>query len=200
MKQLTKKEEIAQAKARARQQAEEKADFIDKRILSEQKAHIRELEKQELARYEATTPLEKKHFGAKGLGLKNIDTENLPPRLDFKDVPTFNKPQANKNLESLECDAFNLYGKISLKLKQIYTDQQELQKLSIWNYGTQTPYDKLKDVLKLEFGKGFAGKAKNNYLGVVKLLSKKLFDGDLCKCANFLIKNRDLLPEFNSVR
>ena len=199
---LTEAEEIANAKARAKIQQIELADYKDARQLADEKAKIRELEKQEVARYEATTPLENKDFGAKGLNLskeiynKVVDKKRLP----FNEVARLEESQENKNVFALQNDGLNLYSKISMKLKQVYTDEKELKKLSVWNYGTLTPYDKLKDVLKSEFGKGFAGKAKNNYLGVVKLLSKKLFEGDLCKCSHFLIKNRDLLPEFKSVR
>ena len=199
---LTEAEEIANAKAKAKIQQIELADYKDARQLAEDKAKIRELEKQEVARYEATTPLENKDLGAKGLNLSKVVYNKVidKKRIPFSEVARLEESQENKNIFALQNDGLNLYSKISMKLKQVYTDQQELQKLSVWNYGTLTPYDKLKDILKSEFGKSFAGKAKNNYLGVVKLLSKKLFEGDLCKCSHFLIKNRDLLPEFNSIR
>ena len=81
---LTKSEEIANAKAKAKIQQIELADFKDARKLADEKAKIRKLEKQEVARYEATTPLKNKDFGAKGLNLskeiynKVVDKKRLP--------------------------------------------------------------------------------------------------------------------------
>lgn len=199
MSKKTNSDELKKAKEKAFQEMVERADYRDNAKLLELKRIERQREKQELERQTATTPLYdfKKQLGKLDVSNSNYSKIVHKTKLSLSEMAEEKINLTFKNTQTKEKNGFDLYSKISIKLKQVYTDETELKKLSVWNYGTLTPYDKLKEILKNDFGKGFAGKAKNNYLNVVKLIAKKNFNSDLCKCSHFLIKNRDLLPDFN---